>query len=71
MKDKKRLLPVAAYCETEYQVGGYYVGVPAILGAGGVEKIVELSLSETEREEFKNSVDAVKSLVTTMAELLS
>ena len=71
VKDKKRLLPVAAYCETEYQVGGYYVGVPAILGAGGVEKIVELSLSETEREEFKNSVDAVKSLVTTMAELLS
>ena len=71
VKDKKRLLPVAAYCETEYQVGGYYVGVPAILGAGGVEKIIELSLSETEREEFKNSVDAVKSLVTTMAELLS
>ena len=71
VKDKKRLLPIAAYCETEYQVGGYYVGVPAILGAGGVEKIVELSLSETEQEEFKNSVDAVKSLVTTMAELLS
>ena len=71
VKDKKRLLPIAAYCETEYQVGGYYVGVPAILGAGGVEKIVELSLSETEQEDFKNSVDAVKSLVTTMAELLS
>ena len=44
---------------------------PYFLGAGGVEKIVELSLSETEQEEFKNSVDAVKSLVTTMAELLS
>ena len=71
VKDKKRLLPIAAYCETEYQVGGYYVGVPAILGAGGVEKIIELSLSEREQGDFKNSVDAVKSLVNTMAELLS
>ncbi len=71
VKDKKRLLPIAAYCKTEYQVGGYYVGVPAILGAGGVEKIIELSLSEREQEDFKNSVDAVKSLVNTMAELLS
>ena len=71
VKDKKRLLPVAAYCENEYGVGGYYVGVPAILGAGGVEIIVELTLSQTEQVEFKNSVDAVKSLVETMDGLLA
>src|SRR5690606_16235407 len=42
VRDKKRLIPVAAYCDKEYGVGGYYVGVPVILGAGGVEKIIEL-----------------------------
>ena len=46
VKDKKRLLPVAAYCDKEYGVGGYYVGVPAILGSGGVERIVELQLTD-------------------------
>ena len=71
VRDKKRLLPVAAYCQTEYGVGGYYVGVPAILGAAGVEKIVELALSQTEQTEFKNSVNAVKNLVETMEELLA
>jgi malate dehydrogenase len=71
IKDKKRLLPVAAHCNTEYQVGGYYVGVPAILGSGGVEKIIELSLSEQEQAEFQNSVDAVKELVKTMEKLLA
>ena len=70
VKDKKRVLPVAAYCDTEYGVGGYYVGVPAILGAGGVEKIIELSLSDTEQAEFNNSVEAVKNLVQTMQKLL-
>jgi len=71
VKDKKRLLPIAAYCDTAYQVGGYYVGVPAILGAGGVEKIVELSLNEQEQAEFQKSVDAVKNLVETMENLLA
>ena len=71
VKDKKRLLPLAAYCDSEYQVGGYYVGVPAILGAGGVEKIVELALDEHEQAEFQKSVEAVKELVKTMEELLA
>ncbi len=44
VRDKKRLVPCAAYCDREYGVGGYYVGVPAILGAGGVERIVEVEL---------------------------
>lgn len=71
VKDKKRLLPVAAHCESEYGVGGYYVGVPVVLGSGGVEKVVELTLTESEKADFQNSVDAVKSLVATMNELLS
>lgn len=70
VRDKKRLLPMAAYCDAEYEVGGYYVGVPAILGAGGVEKIIQLELSEQEKVEFQNSVAAVKDLVATMDQLL-
>ena len=68
--DKKRLLPCAAYCDKEYGVGGYYVGVPVILGAGGVERIVELELTSDEQAAFQKSVDAVKSLVKTMGELI-
>jgi len=70
VKDKKRLIPCAAYCDKEYGVGGYYVGVPIILGAGGVEKVIELELDEQERADFQKSVDAVKSLVATMATLV-
>lgn len=70
VKDKKRLIPCAAYCDSEYGVGGYYVGVPVILGSGGVEKIVELDLTEEETADFKNSVDAVQELVASMNKLL-
>ena len=69
VKDKKRVLPVAAYCDREYGVGGYYVGVPAVLGAGGVERIIELELTEEEKSSFQNSVNAVKELVAVMAKL--
>jgi malate dehydrogenase len=70
VRDKKRLIPCAAYCNKEYGVGGYYVGVPVILAAGGVEKIIELELTELERADFKKSVDAVRELVSTMNELM-
>jgi malate dehydrogenase len=70
VRDKKRLIPCAAYCDKEYGVGGYYVGVPVILGAGGVERIVELELTEQEQADFTKSVDAVKGLVASMAGLL-
>ncbi len=70
VRDKKRLIPCAAYCDKEYGVGGYYVGVPVILGTNGVEKIVELSLTDTEQVAFRKSVDAVKGLVATMTQLL-
>ena len=69
LKDKKRLLPCAAYCDSEYGVGGYYVGVPVILGAAGVERIIELELGEEEKAAFQHSVDAVKELVAVMADL--
>ena len=61
--DKKQILPCAALLEGEYGVNGYYTGVPAKLGARGVESIVELELSTTEKEQFAKSVDAVKKLV--------
>jgi len=68
VRDKKRLIPCAAYCDKQYGVGGYYVGVPIVLGAAGVERIVELDLTESERADFQKSVDSVKELVKIMAE---
>ena len=70
VRDKKRLIPCAAYCDQAYGVGGYYVGVPVVLGAGGVERIIELELSAEEQAGFQKSVDAVKGLVETMARLV-
>jgi len=69
VRDKKRLVPCAAYCDKEYGVGGYYMGVPVILGAGGVERIIELKLSDAEQAALQKSIDAVKVLVATMARL--
>lgn len=71
VKDKKRLIPCAAYCDQEYGVGGYYVGVPVVLGAGGVEKVVQLELDDQEQRDFQTSVDAVKQLVAEMDKLMS
>lgn len=69
VRDKKRLLPCAAYCEQEYGVGGYFVGVPVVLGVQGVERIVELELTEAEQQAFRRSVEAVRQLVQTMAQM--
>mgnify|MGYP001564370549 CR=1 FL=1 len=63
LKDKKRILPCAAYCENEYNVGGYFVGVPVKLGRNGVEEVIELKLTLEEMSQFKKSVEHVKSLV--------
>jgi len=70
VRDKKRLLPCAAYCDQEYGVGGFFVGVPAIVGSNGVERVVELELTADEQKHFDHSVDAVKKLVATMNELI-
>jgi malate dehydrogenase len=70
VRDKKRLIPCAAFCDKEYGVGGYYVGVPVVLGASGVERIIELELTGPERAAFDKSVEAVKQLVAAMAKLV-
>lgn len=70
VRDKKRVIPCAAYCDREYGVGGYYVGVPVVMGSGGVERIIELELSARERTDFDKSVAAVKELVAAMGKLL-
>ena len=62
LKDKKRLLPCAAYVDNAYGLDGMYVGVPVILGAGGVERVVEIALNEEEQAMFAHSVHAVKAL---------
>ncbi len=67
--DEKRVLPVCALLEGEYGVKGYYVGVPAVLGSGGVEKIIEFALDAEEQKLFDNSVNAVKTLVADMERL--
>jgi malate dehydrogenase len=63
VRDKKRLLPCAAYCEKEYGIGGYFVGVPCVLGTGGVERVIEIELDADEKKMFQTSVDHVKDLV--------
>jgi len=63
VKDKKRILPAAAYCDKEYGIGGFFVGVPCVLGTHGVERIIEVELDESERKMFQTSVDHVKELV--------
>ena len=68
--DKKTVLPCCAYCDKEYGVGGCFVGVPALLGAAGVEKVIELDLNEKEKKEFAVSVEHVKKLVDKVKKML-
>jgi len=63
IRDKKRILPCAAYCEKEYGIGGYFVGVPCVLGKDGVEKVIEIEMDDAERRMFQSSVEHVKELV--------
>ena len=60
--DKKRVLPCAAWVDGAYGLDGLYVGVPAVIGAGGVERVVEIALNNEERAMFDNSVAAVRAL---------
>jgi malate dehydrogenase len=61
--DQKRVLPCTAYLEGEYGIDGLYIGVPVKLGAGGIEEIVELDLSDEEREALDRSAEAVRDVV--------
>jgi malate dehydrogenase len=63
LKDKKRVLPCAAYLNGEYGVKGLYVGVPVVISAKGVERVIEVELSSQEKSAFTSSVGAVQALV--------
>jgi malate dehydrogenase len=63
LKDKKRVLPAAAHLSGQYGLSDRYVGVPGVIGAGGVERVVEFPMDETEKAMFAKSVDSVKGLV--------
>ena len=70
LRDSKTLVSCCAYCDTQYDAGGYFVGVPAILGANGVERIVELDLNESEKTQFLASLGHVKQLTAQVDKLL-
>jgi len=63
LKDQKRVLPCAAHVDGAYGLNGFYVGVPTVIGAGGIERVVEISMNKDEQAMFDNSVNAVKGLV--------
>ena len=64
IKDKKRILPCAAYLNGEYGVSGFYIGVPVIIGKEGAEKVIEVKLNSDEKKMFVKSVKSVKNLIT-------
>ena len=64
IRDKKRVIPCASLCEGEFGIDGYFIGVPTVIGAGGVEKVLEFSLTEDEKSELNNTLVAVKKTVT-------
>jgi malate dehydrogenase len=72
VRNKRRILPCAAYCNHEFGVGeageGYFVGVPCIIGKNGMEKVVEIELNDEEQAAFKKSVEHVKALVNIVRE---
>jgi len=69
LKDQKRVLPCAAYLEGQYGVKGLYVGVPVVIGADGVERVVEIELNKAEKAEFNKSVEAVRGLIAVVRKL--
>jgi malate dehydrogenase len=69
LKDKKRVLPCAVLLNGEYGVKGTYVGVPAVIGSNGVERVLEIKLDRNEKQAFRKSVRAVENLITTIKSL--
>lgn len=70
LSDTRSIFSCCAYCQSEYKAGGYFVGVPAILGKMGVEKVIELDLDESETSQFAASLSHVKELVMTVDKFL-
>ena len=71
IRDEKRIMPCACYCDREYGIGGYFVGVPCMLGAGGVERVFELKLNEQESRAFSESIEHVKALCAQVDKILA
>jgi len=63
LKDKKRVIPCAALCEGEFGVDGFFIGVPTVIGSGGIEKIIEFNLTDAEKSSLENTLTAVKKTV--------
>ena len=68
--DTKAVMSCCAYCDSEYDAGGHFVGVPAVLGRNGVEKVIELELKESERKQFEKSLAHIKQLTEKVDEFL-
>ena len=71
LRDRRRILPAAAYLDGEYGVKGFYVGVPVLIGAGGVERVIEIDLTADEKRQFAESVSHVEELVGAMDRVLA
>ena len=63
LKDKKRVLPCAALCEGEFDINGYFIGVPTVIGSNGIEKILDFKLFDSEKAELSKTLEAVKQTV--------
>jgi len=63
LKDKKRVIPCAALCEGEFGIDGYFIGVPTVIGSGGIEKIIEFNLTDNEKNALEDTLIAVKKTV--------
>ena len=63
LRDKKRVIPCASLCEGEFGIDGYFIGVPSVIGSGGVERILEFELLDDEKEALNNTLTAVKKTV--------
>ena len=63
LRDKKRVIPCASLCEGEFGIDGYFIGVPSLIGKGGVEKILEFDLSDSEKSALSSTIEAVKKTV--------
>ncbi len=63
LRDKKRVIPCASLCEGEFGIDGYFIGVPTVIGSGGVEKVLEFDLLDSEKDELAQTMEAVKKTV--------
>ena len=63
LRDKKRVIPCASLCEGEFDINGYFIGVPTVIGSNGVEKILEFKLTSEEKDELNHTLDAVKKTI--------